>query len=130
MIEIRNLLFQPLTFQLAGEQRGLHLRSRQRKLVDDAQVSDEIRVAAKRGFVALAELEQPDQPETQPAASEEVITTAEAVAQPSAEPTAQESVQAPDEAATTSEDGGSGPEPEATEQPVETTDETRSRKRR
>jgi hypothetical protein len=63
VIEIRNLLFQPLTFQLAGGDRGLHLGSRQRKLVDDAQVSDEIRVAAKRGFVVLTVLEQPDQPE-------------------------------------------------------------------
>lgn len=120
MIEIRNLLFQPLTFQLAGEQRGLHLGSRQRKLIDDAQVSDEIRVAAKRGFVALTTLEQPDQPETQ---SEYVVTSPEPIAQPRVELVADESVPAPDEAATTSEDGGSGSEPE-------TTDETRSRKRR
>ena len=127
MIEIRNLLFQPLTFQLAGEQRGLHLGSRQRKLVDDAQVSDEIRVAAKRGFVVLTVLEQPDQPEAQ---SEDVVTSPEPIAQPSVELVADESVLAPDEAATTSEDGGSGSEPETTEQPVETTDETRSRKRR
>lgn len=127
MIEIRNLLFQPLTFQLAGEQRGLHLGSRQRKLVDDVQVSEEIHTAAKRGFVALTILEQPDQPEAQ---SEDVVTTPEPIAQPSVKPVADEPVQAPDEAATTSEDGGSGSEPDATEQPVETTDETRSRKRR
>ena len=123
MIEIRNLLFQPLTFQLAGEQRGLHLGSRQRKLIDDAQVSDEIRVAAKRGFVALTVLEQPDQPEAQPAASEDVVTLPEPIAQPSVEPVADESVQAPDEAATTSEDSGPSAD-------TDTTDETRSRKRR
>jgi len=127
VIEIRNLLFQPLTFQLAGEQRGLHLGSRQRKPIDDAQVSDEIRIAAKRGFVALTVLEQPDQPEAQ---SEDVVTSPEPIAQPSVDLVAEESVQVPDEAATTSEDGGSGSEPETTEQPVETTDETRSRKRR
>lgn len=129
MIEIRNLLFQPLTFQLAGEQRGLHLGSRQRKLVDDAQVSDEIRVAAKRGFVVLTELEQPDQPETQPAASEEVITTVEAVAQPSAEPTARDSVQAPDEAATTN-DAGTSNNPETATGAVGTADQPQSKKRR
>ncbi len=120
MIEIRNLLFQPLTFQLAGEQRGLHLGSRQRKLIDDAQMSDEIRTAAKRGFVALTVLEQPDRPEAQ---SEDVVTSPEPIAQPRVELVADESVQAPDETATTSEDGGSGSEPQ-------TTDETRSRKRR
>ena len=129
MIEIRNLLFQPLTFQLAGERRGLHLSSRQRKLVDDAQVSDEIRVAAKRGFVALTELEQLDQPETQPAASEEVITTAEAIAQPNAEPTAQESVQAPDEATTTN-DAGASNNPETATGSVGTADQPQSKKRR
>jgi len=103
VIEIRNLLFQPLTFQLAGEQRGLHLGSRQRKPIDDAQVSDEIRVAAKRGFVALTILEQPDQPEAQ---SEDVITSPEAAAPRGVEPVADESVQVPDEATTTSEDAG------------------------
>ena len=117
MIEIRNLLFQPLTFQLAGEQRGLHLGSRQRKLVDDAQVSDEIRTAAKRGFVALTILEQSDQPETQPAASEDVLTMPEAVTTPSAEPMNDESVQAPDEAVATSDNGGSGSEAETADQP-------------
>jgi len=130
VIEIRNLLFQPLTFQLAGEERGLHLSSRQRKLIDDAQVSEGIRTAAKRGFVALTAIEQPDQPEAQPAASEDVVTTPEAAAQPDVEPVADESVQAPEEPATMSEDGGSGADPETTEEPVETTDESRSRKRR
>lgn len=123
MIEIRNLLFQPLTFQLAGEQRGLHLGSRQRKLVDDAQVSEEIRVAAKRGFVALTVLEQP-------AATKEVVATPEAVVTPSAEPLADESVQAPDEDATTSDDAGASLAPETTTDPAETTDQPQPKKRR
>lgn len=75
MIEIRNLLFQPLTFQLAGQRLGLHLGSRQRKLVEDAHVSEEIRTAARRGFVALTALEQPEQPEAQSAAAEETSQT-------------------------------------------------------
>ncbi len=130
MIEIRNLLFQPLAFQLAGEQRGLHLGSRQRKLVDDTQVSDEIRTAAKRGFVALTVLEQPDQPEAQPAATEEVVTTPEAVMTPSVEPLADEPVQAPDEDATTSDDVGASSAPETTTDSAETTDQPLPKKRR
>lgn len=130
MIEIRNLLFQPLTFQLAGERRGLHLGSRQRKLVEDAEVSEEIRTAAKRGFVALTVLEQPDQPEAQPVASEDVATQPEAAVQPSLEPVAKESVQAPDEAATTFEDAGISTDRETTSDPVETADQPQSKKRR
>ena len=130
MIEIRNLLFQPLTFELAGDQRGLHLSSRQRKLLDDAQVSEEIRTAAKRGFVALTVLEQPDQPEAQPAASEEVGTTPEAVITPSMEPLADESVQAPDEDATTSDDAGASLAPETASDSAETTDQPQPKKRR
>ncbi len=123
MIEIRNLLFQPLTFQLAGEQRGLHLGSRQRKLVDDAQVSEEIRTAAKRGFVALTVLEQS-------AATKEVVTTPEAVMTPSVEPLPDESVQAPDEDATTSDDAGASLAPETTTDPAEATDQPQPKKRR
>ncbi len=130
MIEIRNLLLQPLAFQLAGEQCGLHLGSRQRKLIDDAQVSEEIRTAAKRGFVALTVLEQPDQPEVQPAATEEVGTTPEAVMTPSVEPLADESVQAPDEDATTSDDAGASLAPETTTDSAETTDQPQPKKRR
>lgn len=116
MIEIRNLLFQPLTFQLAGEERGLHLSSRQRKLIEDAQVSEEMRTAQRGGFVVLTPLEQPDQPEAQPAATETSDGSSETAVQPSEEPAV--------------EDGGSSAEPETTEQPEETADEPRSRKRR
>lgn len=116
MIEIRNLLFQPLTFQLAGEERGLHLSSRQRKLIEDAQVSEEMRTAERGGFIVLTPLEQPDQPEAQPVAAETSDGSSETAVQPSEE--------------LPSEDGGSGAEPESTEQPTETTTEATSRKRR
>lgn len=78
MIEIRNLLFQPLIFQMAIEQRGLHLGSRQRKLIEDTEVSEEIRIAAKRGIIELTVLDQPAQ-------SEDIDTTQEAVIEPNAE---------------------------------------------
>ena len=114
MIEIRNLLSQPLTFQLAGEEQGLHLRSRQRKQVEDAQVSEEMRTAAKAGFVILTELEQPDGPEARPMAAETADGSSDTAVQPGEEPAA--------------EDGGSSVETK--EQPTETTSETTPRKRR
>ena len=53
MIEIKNLLFQPLTFHLAGGGRGLHLNPRERRTLGEDDISAEIGVAAKRGFVSL-----------------------------------------------------------------------------
>lgn len=93
MIEIRNLLFQPLTFQLSGEQRGLHLGPRQRRLIEDAHVSEDIRSAAKGGFVALMVQAESNQPEV--------------------ETVADESLQKPDEAMVGSEDSSSGTDAEA-----------------
>ena len=53
MTEIKNLLFQPLTFHRAGKDEGLHLNPRERKEIPDADVSEEMRLAAKRRFIAL-----------------------------------------------------------------------------
>ena len=53
MIEIRNLLFQPLTFHLAGGGQGLHLNPRERRTLGEDDISAEIDAAAKRGFVSL-----------------------------------------------------------------------------
>lgn len=58
MIEIRNLMFQPLSLHLAGEEGGIHLGSRERKTISEGQLSDEIRVAAARGYVSLSEISQ------------------------------------------------------------------------
>ena len=67
MIEIRNLLFQPLTFQLAGEEHGLHVGPRQTKTIEDDRLSQEIEAAGKRGFVSIGTVETPPEefdPET------------------------------------------------------------------
>jgi len=56
MIEIRNLKFQPLTLHMANSKRTVHLAPRGKAEVDDNDVSDEIRNAARRGFVALRDL--------------------------------------------------------------------------
>lgn len=55
MIEIKNLQFQPLTFQLGGE-GSLHLGPRQRKSIALKDLSAEIQTAAKRGLVRITEL--------------------------------------------------------------------------
>jgi hypothetical protein len=53
MIEVRNLMFQPLTLHLAGDAGGIHLGSRERAAIPDGQISDEIQAAAARGYVSL-----------------------------------------------------------------------------
>jgi hypothetical protein len=58
MIEVRNLLFQPLTFQLAGG-GSLHLGPRERRAIKPEQVSPELEQAKRRSFVDLREAGKP-----------------------------------------------------------------------
>lgn len=62
MIEIRNLMFQPLSFHLADE-GGIHLGSRERRTIPEEQLSEEIRVAEARGYVSLSEAVENTQPD-------------------------------------------------------------------
>jgi len=64
MIEIKNLLFQPLTFHLAGDGQGLHLSPRERKSIGNEQLSSEIEAAAKRGLISLTETAKPPEAPT------------------------------------------------------------------
>ena len=59
MIAIKNLLFQPLTFQLSGEGQGLHLGPRERREIGDEHVSAELSTAAQRGLITLTEVVEP-----------------------------------------------------------------------
>ena len=52
MIEITNTLFQPLTLQTTSG-AGLHLPPRGRLQISEADVSEEMRRAARRGFIRL-----------------------------------------------------------------------------
>jgi len=52
MIEITNTLFQPLTLQTTTG-IGVHLAPRGRATVSDTEVSEEMRRAARRGFIRL-----------------------------------------------------------------------------
>jgi len=58
MIEVRNLLFQPLTFQLA-DGASLHLGPRERRTIASDLVSPELEQAQRRNYVDLRETEQP-----------------------------------------------------------------------
>lgn len=62
MIEVRNLLFQPLTFQLTGG-GSLHLGPRERRAIKPEQVSPELEQAWRRDYVALDEAQKPVAPE-------------------------------------------------------------------
>ncbi len=76
MIEIRNLQFQPLTFQL-GTEGSLHLGPRQKKSIARKDLSAEIQTAAKRGLVRITDLStsgamaQDEQAASKEAAAEE-----------------------------------------------------------
>lgn len=71
MIEIRNLQFQPLTFNLADE-RSLHLGPRERTSIPQKDISPEITLAEKRGLVSLSKPE-----EKKPSVSDETAETTE-----------------------------------------------------
>jgi hypothetical protein len=76
VIEIRNLQFQSLTFQL-GTEGSLHIGPRQKKSIARKDLSAEIETAAKRGLVRITDLSTGGAPsQDEPAAPKE--TTAEA----------------------------------------------------
>jgi len=52
-MQIKNLLFQPISLNLSLDGCGLHLNAREAVEVLDHQVSDEIKLAAARGLVSL-----------------------------------------------------------------------------
>jgi len=80
VIEIRNLQFQPLTFQL-GTDGSMHLGPRQKKSIAQKDLSAEIQTAAKRGLVSITDLTDGAEPEpekstaTEDTGSNEVKTT-------------------------------------------------------
>ena len=74
MIEIRNLQFQPLTFNLSG-QGTLHLGPRERKSIARKDLSAEIKTAGKRGLVRVTDLTGGAAPEPEtPTATEDAGT--------------------------------------------------------
>lgn len=65
MIEIKNLLFQPLSLH-RRDGTGIHLGPRKRAVIEDNAVSEEMRRAEARSVVSMApvaEAGRPDPPE-------------------------------------------------------------------
>ncbi len=76
MIEIRNLQFQPLTFQLSTKD-SLHLGPRECKIIAPKDVSEEIRTAAKRGLLRITDLNADNaKAQDEPANPEKVVSKA------------------------------------------------------
>ena len=71
MIATKNLLFQPLTFQLAGAGQGLHLGPRERREISEEHVSAELKTAAQRGLISLEDAAEPPKA---PAAAKTIST--------------------------------------------------------
>ncbi len=59
MIEVKNLLFQPLSLH-TRDGRGLHLGPRERLRLPDDDVSAEMEAAARRDAVSLSPIEETD----------------------------------------------------------------------
>ena len=80
MVEIRNLKFQPLTLHLAESKRTLHLPPRGKTEIRSTDVSEEIKKAQQKGFVALKEQAPP-----KPAKTSQSETTAPSASKGSTE---------------------------------------------
>jgi hypothetical protein len=76
MIEIKNLLFQPLTLRRTGG-GGLHLGPREKAKLPEADVSEEMKRAEARGLIALKAAEETETETVTPAEepSEEIPTS-------------------------------------------------------
>lgn len=78
MVEVKNLLFQPITLHYGAAGRGFHLGPRERIQLRDEDVSPEMEMAARRKHIALTTLpgepvvEGPLSPVTDPEIEEAV----------------------------------------------------------
>lgn len=57
MLEIKNLLFQPLTLHLADSGKSIHLGSRSKATIKEKDLSQEIKKAQAKGWVSLKTIE-------------------------------------------------------------------------
>ena len=76
-MKIKNLLFQPLALHLATDGGGLHLSARECRDILTEHVSEEIRLAARRGLVSLIQKAETGLPNGQPPESAAMADGAE-----------------------------------------------------
>ncbi len=55
MLEIKNLLFQPLTLHLADSNKTIHLTSRGKTTIKEKYLSQEIKNAQSKGWISIKE---------------------------------------------------------------------------
>ena len=55
MLEIKNLLFQPLILHLADSTKSIHLKSRGKITIKDKDLSQEIKKAQSKGWISIKE---------------------------------------------------------------------------
>ena len=55
MLEIKNLLFQPLVLHLADSTKSIHLKSREKVTIKDKDISQEIKKAQNKGWISIKE---------------------------------------------------------------------------
>ena len=66
MINVKNLLYQPLTLNLAVSKRTLYMRPREIHSINKEEVSKEVMSAQKRGLVQLTYLTKPSKVSSKP----------------------------------------------------------------
>jgi hypothetical protein len=60
MLQMKNLLFQPLTLHLADSNKSIHLASRGTTTIKDKELSQEIKRAQAKGWISIKEEKQPE----------------------------------------------------------------------
>ncbi len=66
MLEIKNLLFQPLTLHLADSNKSIHLSARGKATIKDKDLSQEIRKAQAKGWVSVKTIDGQDTQKPEP----------------------------------------------------------------
>ncbi len=56
MLEIKNLLFQPLVLHLSDSTKSIHLKSRGKTSIKDKDLSQEVKKAQSKGWVSIKEI--------------------------------------------------------------------------
>lgn len=60
MIEVKNLLFQPLTLRREEPAGGLYLGPREKATLRGKEISEEMRLAEARGLISIRQLPAPE----------------------------------------------------------------------
>ena len=74
MLEIKNLLFQPLCLHLKDSNKSIHLTSRARATIQEKDLSQEIKKKKNRGWISIREHNKETSPKS-PASTQVIKKT-------------------------------------------------------